>query len=91
VKTRGFPIQSRIQTGFCRKTEQNSRNRATTGIIEELAGPITIERNAHGKMLFHALTIKLYHIIQDRLYFLWNEVGLRGKGVKRKREALLSC
>lgn len=26
-----------------------------------------IERNAHGKMLFHALTIKLYHILQDRL------------------------
>ena len=25
-----------------------------------------IERNAHGKMLFHALTIKLYHIIKDR-------------------------
>jgi DNA polymerase-3 subunit delta' len=26
-----------------------------------------IERNANGKMLFHALTIKLYHILQDRL------------------------
>ncbi len=26
-----------------------------------------IERNAHGKMLFHALTIKLYHILQDRI------------------------
>jgi DNA polymerase-3 subunit delta' len=25
-----------------------------------------IERNAHAKMLFHALTIKLYHIIKDR-------------------------
>jgi DNA polymerase-3 subunit delta' len=24
-----------------------------------------IERNAHAKMLFHALTIKLYHIIRD--------------------------
>ncbi len=29
-----------------------------------------IERNAHGKMLFHALTIKLYHIIQDKVVFL---------------------
>lgn len=28
-----------------------------------------IERNAHGKMLFHALTIKLYHIIQDKVVF----------------------
>lgn len=26
-----------------------------------------IERNAHGKMLFHALTIKIYHIIQDKV------------------------
>jgi DNA polymerase-3 subunit delta' len=29
-----------------------------------------IERNAHCKMLFHALTIKLYHIIQDKIVFL---------------------
>jgi DNA polymerase-3 subunit delta' len=29
-----------------------------------------IERNANGKMLFHALTIKLYHIIQDKTVFL---------------------
>lgn len=29
-----------------------------------------IERNAHGKLLFHALTIKLYHIIQDKIVFL---------------------
>ncbi len=29
-----------------------------------------IERNANGKMLFHALTIKLYHIIQDKIVFL---------------------
>ncbi len=28
-----------------------------------------IERNAHGKMLFHALTIKLYHIIQDNVVY----------------------
>ncbi|MGQ0740216.1 MAG: DNA polymerase III subunit, partial [Bacteroidota bacterium] len=34
-------------------------------IIEELdRASYYIERNAHGKMLFHALTIKLYHIIQ---------------------------
>ncbi len=29
-----------------------------------------IERNANAKMLFHALTIKLYHIIQDKIVFL---------------------
>ncbi len=31
-----------------------------------------IERNAHGKMLFHALTIKLYHIIADKSLLLVN-------------------
>ncbi len=37
-------------------------------IIEELdRASYYIERNAHGKMLFHALTIKLYHIIQDKV------------------------
>ena len=37
-------------------------------IIEELdRASYHIERNANGKMLFHALTIKLYHIIQDKV------------------------
>lgn len=36
-------------------------------IIEELdRAAYYIERNAHAKMLFHALTIKLYHILVDR-------------------------
>ncbi len=40
-------------------------------IIEELdRASYYIERNAHGKMLFHALTIKVYHIIQDKIVFL---------------------
>jgi DNA polymerase-3 subunit delta' len=29
-----------------------------------------IERNAHGKMLFHALTIRVYHIIKDNSLIL---------------------
>ncbi len=42
-------------------------------IIEELdRASYYIERNAHGKMLFHALTIKLYPIIQDKIVFLMN-------------------
>ncbi len=42
-------------------------------IIEELdRASYYIERNANGKMLFHALTIKLYHIIQDKIVFLEN-------------------
>ena len=40
-------------------------------IIEELdRASYYIERNANAKMLFHALTIKLYHIIQDKIVFL---------------------
>lgn len=36
-------------------------------IIEELdRAAYYIERNAHAKMLFHALTIKLYHILADK-------------------------
>jgi len=40
-------------------------------IIEELdRASYYIERNANAKILFHALTIKLYHIIQDKIVFL---------------------
>ena len=40
-------------------------------IIEELDhASYYIERNANSKILFHALTIKLYHIIQDKIVFL---------------------
>ena len=40
-------------------------------IIEELdKAAYFIERNANAKILFHALTIKLYHIIQDKIVFL---------------------
>ena len=40
-------------------------------IIQELDNAsYYIERNANAKMLFHALTIKLYHIIQDKIVFL---------------------
>ena len=42
-------------------------------IIEELdRATYYIERNANAKILFHALTIKLYHIIQDKIVFLAN-------------------
>ena len=42
-------------------------------VIEELDKAIYhIERNANAKILFHALTIKVYHIIQDKIVFLMN-------------------
>jgi len=40
-------------------------------IIEELdRAAFQIERNANAKILFHALTIRLYHIIQNKIVFL---------------------
>lgn len=40
-------------------------------IVEELDKAVYyIERNANSKMLFHALTIKLYHIIKNKIVFL---------------------
>jgi DNA polymerase-3 subunit delta' len=40
-------------------------------IIEELdKAAYFIERNANAKMLFHSLTIKFYHIIQDKTIIL---------------------
>ena len=40
-------------------------------IINELdKASYYIERNANGKMLFHALSIKLYHIITNNLLIL---------------------
>lgn len=40
-------------------------------IIEELdRATYYIERNANSKILFHALTIKLYHIIRDKIVLL---------------------
>jgi DNA polymerase-3 subunit delta' len=40
-------------------------------IIEELdKAAYYVERNANAKMLFHALTIKLYHIIADKSVIL---------------------
>ena len=46
---------------------------AQGAIINELdKAAYYIERNAHAKMLFHALTIRLYHIIKDNSLILIN-------------------
>jgi DNA polymerase-3 subunit delta' len=46
---------------------------AQQAIITELdKATYYIERNAHSKMLFHALTIRLYHIIKDNSLILVN-------------------
>ena len=46
---------------------------AQEAIVNELEKAMYyIERNAHGKMLFHALTIRLYHIIKENSLILVN-------------------
>ena len=46
---------------------------AQEAMISELNDAVFyIERNAHAKMLFHALTIRLYHIIKDNSLILIN-------------------
>lgn len=56
---------------FAERLNKIAKIEQQEAIIEEIDRAIYyIERNAHGKMLFHALTIKLYHIIQDKIVFL---------------------
>jgi len=54
------------ELNFIRRINKLANISQQKAIIEELdKATYYIERNAHAKMLFHALTIKLYHIIQD--------------------------
>lgn len=51
------------------------QNVVSVSQLEAIAGELTqaiyyIERNANPKLLFHALTIKLYHIIQEKTLIL---------------------
>jgi len=69
------------QNVYLPETERDFANRLNRiagiaqqkAMIEELDNATYyIERNANAKILFHALTIKLYHIIQDKIVFLTN-------------------
>jgi DNA polymerase-3 subunit delta' len=79
----GQAIRLRINTGqpgegragseqdFAERLNKIATIEQQQAIIEELdKASYYIERNANGKILFHALTIKLYHIIQDKIVFL---------------------
>ena len=46
------------------------QQRAIIGELDKAA--YYIERNAHAKMLFHALTIKLYHILAEKMEVVVN-------------------
>ncbi len=62
---------SAAEKDFCEKLNKKvtdiSQHQA---LVEELdRAAYYIERNANAKILFHALTIKIYHIIQDKIVF----------------------
>jgi len=63
---------SAAEKDFCEKLNKKITDIAQhQALIEELdRASYYIERNANAKMLFHALTIKVYHIIQDKIVFL---------------------
>ena len=66
-----FPL-SPAEKDFCEKLNRKITDIAQhQALIEELdRASYYIERNANAKILFHALTIKIYHIIQDNIVFL---------------------
>jgi len=69
----GQAIRPDSERDFAERLNKIAGIEQQQAIIEELdRASYYIERNAHGKMLFHALTIKLYHIIQDKIVFLEN-------------------
>ncbi|HEX6193971.1 MAG TPA: hypothetical protein VFZ42_16465 [Chitinophagaceae bacterium] len=62
------PSEMDFATKLNKKITDISQQQA---LIEELDRAMYyIERNANAKILFHALTIKVYHIIQDKIVFL---------------------
>lgn len=62
---------SAAEKDFCEKLNKKISDIAQQeALIEELdKASYYIERNANAKILFHALTIKVYHIIQDKIVF----------------------
>ena len=66
----GLPISAK-EKDFAQRINKITSVSQQQVIIEELdKATWYIERNANAKMLFHALTIKMYHIIQDKALFL---------------------
>jgi DNA polymerase III subunit delta' len=56
-----------IEKEFAKRLNKTSDLTAQQAIVREVNKSIYhIERNAHAKMLFHALTIRLYHILASR-------------------------
>lgn len=78
VQVRYLPEDSlasvaREEIDFGRRINQMCGPEAQEAIVNELEKAIYyIERNANSKLLFHALTIKLYYIIKDNSLILVN-------------------
>lgn len=71
------PVHQQQNTGneydFATRLNKLCSTHQQEAIIKELdKASYYIERNANGKMLFHALTIKLYHIISNNSLILVN-------------------
>lgn len=62
---------SESETDFANRINKIADISQQQAIVEELDRSMYyIERNANSKLLFHALTIKLYHIIRNKSLFL---------------------
>ena len=60
-----------VETDFANRINKIADIAQQEAIVEELDKAVYyIERNANSKMLFHALTIKLYHIIKNKIVLL---------------------
>jgi DNA polymerase-3 subunit delta' len=70
MQAEGLPYPDN-EKDFARRLNKMTGIGQQRAIIEELdKASYYIERNANAKMLFHALTIKLYHIIADKSLIL---------------------
>ncbi len=70
LRIKGPAAESRpgSETDFAERVNKIAGIEQQQAILEELdRASYYIERNANAKMLFHALTIKIYHIIQDKV------------------------
>ena len=71
IRLRILPSKESNPDDFASRINKVADISQQQAIVEELDRAVYyIERNANSKMLFHALTIKLYHIIKNKIVFL---------------------
>ena len=67
----GIEVTDSSENDFANRINKIADISQQQAIVEELDRAVYyIERNANAKMLFHALTIKLYHIIKNKIVLL---------------------